>query len=304
MSVTLPGDGTVVATANVGGAEQQIVQVSSLPAVALDATALAALASAATPATQAVSLASSPLPTGAATATGVAAVVTALGSPLQAGGSVAVSNFPGTQAVSGPVTDTQLRATPVPVSGTVAVTGTFFQTTQPISASALPLPSGAATQTTLASVLAAAGAPADSSATTDSGTFSLIALTKRLLWKLPAALGAQTSAASLGVVLASDQAIIPVNTLGQPGVARKLAAAVAGGTSANVALTTTVRRISIVATGSALRYTVGTGTPVASSTSHYIQLGERLDLAVPANGVVAVLSDTATVGSLEITELT
>lgn len=58
-----------------------------------------------------------------------------------------------TQPVSGPLTDTQLRTTPVPVSGTVTstpsgtqnvavtstvstpVTGTFFQTTQPISGS-------------------------------------------------------------------------------------------------------------------------------------------------------------------------
>lgn len=50
-------------------------------------------------------------------------------------------------AVTGPLTDTQLRTTPVPVSGTfyqatqpvsiaasVAVTGTFFQATQPVSA--------------------------------------------------------------------------------------------------------------------------------------------------------------------------
>lgn len=57
----------------------------------------------------------------------------------------------GTVAVSGPLTDAQLRATPVPVSGSVgitgsvAVTGTFWQATQPISAAALPLPSGAAT---------------------------------------------------------------------------------------------------------------------------------------------------------------
>lgn len=58
-------------------------------------------------------------------------------------------------AVSGPLTDTQLRATPVPISGTVtanagtgtqdvsvqnaslAVTGTFFQATQPISIAAV-----------------------------------------------------------------------------------------------------------------------------------------------------------------------
>jgi hypothetical protein len=92
-------------------------------------------------------------------------------------GSVSVSNFPATQPVSGPLTDTQLRATAVPISGTVstgltqpltdtqlratavpisgtvtanagtgtqnvsvqnasiAVTGTFFQATQPVSGS-------------------------------------------------------------------------------------------------------------------------------------------------------------------------
>lgn len=54
--------------------------------------------------------------------------------------------------VSGPLTDAQLRATPVPVSltsttitGSVAVTGTFWQATQPVSAASLPLPTGAAT---------------------------------------------------------------------------------------------------------------------------------------------------------------
>lgn len=80
-------------------------------------------------------------------------------------GTVGVNNFPATQAVSGPLTDAQLRATPLevagdlslsgsvdvgnfpavqPVSGTLAVsnfpvsqavTGTFWQATQPISGS-------------------------------------------------------------------------------------------------------------------------------------------------------------------------
>ena len=58
-------------------------------------------------------------------------------------GSVSIS---GTPTVTGPLTDTQLRATAVPVSGT------FWQATQPVSASALPLPTGAATETTLAAV--------------------------------------------------------------------------------------------------------------------------------------------------------
>lgn len=38
-------------------------------------------------------------------------------------GTVAVSNFPATQPVSGPLTDAQLRAATVPVSGTVATGG-------------------------------------------------------------------------------------------------------------------------------------------------------------------------------------
>lgn len=61
------------------------------------------------------------------------------------------------------------------------------------------------------------GAQADAAATTDTGTFSLIALVKRLLGKLPASLGIKTSAASLPVVLASDQAtlsVAPVLTAG------------------------------------------------------------------------------------------
>ena len=62
------------------------------------------------------------------------------------GSSVSVSNFPATQPVSGPLTDAQLRATAVPVSGT------FFQATQPVSAASLPLPAGAATEVTLGDI--------------------------------------------------------------------------------------------------------------------------------------------------------
>lgn len=44
-------------------------------------------------------------------------VVNDVGNPLPVSGTVAVSNFPGSQPVTGPLTDAQLRATPVPVSG-------------------------------------------------------------------------------------------------------------------------------------------------------------------------------------------
>ena len=65
-------------------------------------------------------------------------------------GEVAVTNWPADQAVSGPLTDTELRATDVKVSldgESVSVTGAFYPATQPVSASALPLPDGAATAT-------------------------------------------------------------------------------------------------------------------------------------------------------------
>ena len=54
------------------------------------------------------------------------------------------------------------------------------------------------------------GAASDAAATSDGGTFSLIALTKRLLGKLPAAIGRTTMAGSLSVAIASDQASVPV----------------------------------------------------------------------------------------------
>lgn len=68
------------------------------------------------PATQPVSAASLPLPTGAATEATLGAIEAALGGTLT-----------------------------VDVTGSVAVTGTFYPATQPVSAAALPLPAGAAT---------------------------------------------------------------------------------------------------------------------------------------------------------------
>lgn len=49
------------------------------------------------------------------------------------------------------------------------------------------------------------GATTDTAATDDTGNFTLIALVKRLVGKLPASLGQKSAAASLPVVMASDQ---------------------------------------------------------------------------------------------------
>ena len=68
------------------------------------------------------------------------------GNPIPVNGTVSVGNFPSSQTVTGPLTDAQLRATPVPVSGAVTVSdgsgpltvdGTVsvgnFPATQPVS---------------------------------------------------------------------------------------------------------------------------------------------------------------------------
>lgn len=89
--------------------------------------------------------------------------------------------------------------------------------------------------------------------------------------------------------------------LGQPLVARQLAA---GAASANTALTATCRRISIRATGAAIRYSIGTVAQTADgNTSHFIAQDERLDLRVPAGANIAVIRDATTDGVLELTEL-
>lgn len=96
---------------------------------------------------------------------------------------------------------------------------------------------------------------------------------------------------------------IVVEPLGQPVVARQVTATTS---SANTQLTATVTRISIKARTSDLRYSIGTTSQTASATaSHFIEAGERLDLAVPAGCHIAVIRDSAASanGTLEISEL-
>jgi hypothetical protein len=89
--------------------------------------------------------------------------------------------------------------------------------------------------------------------------------------------------------------------LGTPGTARQLAA---GAASANTALTSTVRRISMRAVGANIRFAIGTGAQTANAdTSHFIADGERLDFAVVAASQIAVIRDASTDGTLELTEL-
>lgn len=138
-NVTLPGTGSVVEAVEVGGALRQVVQVANLPG------------------TQPVSAEALPLPTGAATEVTAAALLAAAqaiktAAETLAGRTINTGAVSGTVALDGPtlaaleaisadtglaqpLTDAQLRASAVPVS-----------------AAALPLPTGAATEATLAAV--------------------------------------------------------------------------------------------------------------------------------------------------------
>lgn len=96
-------------------------------------------------------------------------------------------------------------------NASLAVTGTFFQATQPISAVALPLPLGAATETTLTNVLTTSAFQARVNT-----------------------LGQKTMANSTPVVLPSDQAAIPVTILSTVGSASNDGACPSGGASFTV----------------------------------------------------------------------
>jgi hypothetical protein len=145
--------------------------------------------------TQPISASALPLPVGASTETKQDAGNTLLSSILSAAGAqsdtVATSdtgNFSilAYAKLNATKITTLLSRLPALVSGRIPVDGS--NVTQPISASALPLPTGAAVETkqdtgnnTLSAISAGVGAPADAVATTDTGTYSYIALFKKLL---------------------------------------------------------------------------------------------------------------------------
>jgi hypothetical protein len=115
--------------------------------------------------------------------------------------------------------------------------------------------------------------------------------------------GQATMANSAPVVIASNQSNVPTKVLLAAGVARQLAA---GSASANTALTTGIKAVSLLARGGDVRFLIGNASQTASSTSHYIASGERLDfdvsgLSTPNIGVIR--GPAATDCTLEVSEL-
>lgn len=176
-------------------------------------------------ATQPISAVALPLPSGAATEATLATMLTLAGFQARV-------NTLGQKAMaaSAPVTLASDQSA-------LAVTGTFFQATQPVSAAALPLPSGAATEATLATMLTLAGFQA------------------RINTQ-----GQKAMAASTPVTLASDQSALPVTgTFFQATQPVSVAATLPISTAATASTTT-------VAHAQAATATLSNVTSSASST--------------------------------------
>lgn len=124
-----------------------------------------------------------------------------LGQKLMAGSlAVTVASDQSAIPVSGPLTDTQLRATAVPVSGPLTDTQ-LRATAVAISAAALPLPAGAATEAKQDSIIAAIGQNAGSyaeSTTLDAVTAQTITAPAGAKWCKIMNLGGQNLRVKIG----------------------------------------------------------------------------------------------------------
>jgi hypothetical protein len=77
-----------------------------------------------------------------------------------------------------------------------------------------------------------------------------------------------------------------------------------GVTSANIALTTTCRFVSLVTTaGTHVHISVGVGAQTATTSSHILLVNQRITIAVPFGANIAAIQGSAA-GNLYISELT
>lgn len=153
--------------------------------------------------------------------------------------------------------------------------------TQPISATALPLPAGAAT-----SALQTAG---NSTLTAISG-------------QLPATLGQKASAASFSVTIASDQTPIPVtSSLSSTATITSVTNAM---TTAVLLASNTARRGFIIFNDSlAIVFLAFSATASTTAFSVKLQPGSEYEPGIDYTGVISAISSAA-VGACRITEFT
>ena len=130
--------------------------------------------------------------------------------------SVTLSSDHGNVPVTGPLTDAQLRAVAVPVSGT------FWQATQPVSAASLPLPTGAATEAKQDAEAILIGDVVEAAPASDTASSGLNGRLQRIAQRItslialiPTSLGQKTMANSFAVTLASDQSALSITQTAQ-----------------------------------------------------------------------------------------
>lgn len=170
-----------------------------------------------------------------------------------------------------------------------------------VSAATLPLPTGASTSalqttgnTSLSNIDTSIGARADASATTDTGTFSIIALIKRGLenWttfqaKMPV-LGQAVKTASIPVVLASNSDALNVVNSNATGSIQKGTLSAGGSTTAIAPANATgcfIKNQS-ASVGEAIYWEIG-GT--ASTSSNDLVAGQGTAF-IPCSGTVSLLA--------------
>lgn len=203
----------------------------------------------------------------------------------------------------------------VAISGSVAVTGTFFQATQPISAVSLPLPTGAATETTLGTRLSESdfdskiGSLTETAPASDTASSGLNGRLQRVAQRitsliaiLPASLGQKAMAASLAVVIASDQSTLPVKEVRSSSPSQSSPSVTTTSTSI---LASNANRLgfTIYNEGSAVCYMKLGAT--ASTTSYTLQIASGGYYECPFNytGAVDGITSSGT-AQLRVTEIT
>ncbi len=224
------------------------------------------------------------------------AIKTALGNPAQAGGAVSVSNLPATQAISGTVTsnagtnastaalalesgghlaslDTKL---PALVNGRSPVDGSGV--TQPVSATALPLPVGAAKDTSLASILSVLQAvlTVQGTVTANLGTVAGLGLDTSL----------QSIMTKLGTTLAVSAASLPLPSGASTAANQATEIASLQAIATAMASVLAVRTAPTNGTGGYSGATIGTASSVALAA----RTGQQRDLTLRNESTSAMIA--------------
>lgn len=289
----------------------------------------------------AVNVNTSALPTGASTSalqttgnTSLSSIDTKLTSQATAANQTAQSTLFGAVTETAPATDTassglngRLQRIAQRVTSLIALfptalgqgtMATSMKVVLPSDQSAIPVtmaavPTGGATSalqttgnTSLGNIDTDIGATADAVATTDTGTFSLIALTKRVAQnittmsaKLPTALGAQVAGSSISVVQASSSSFSVVDLVRVPTYGQSLVITQATAITLTAPLTARTMKVQADNTNSVnLRYKIA-ATPTASS-GHQLEPGRSEDWTV-AGDVVVIAESTASDQKIYVT---